>query len=295
MQHLLNLEHVARSCVSAALQCEGRVLAQWFVDRLEHLKRRLHHVRLTLTEEEQPQCDSSEDGWPIAGLVSVGLVHQCLHQRLHQVAVLRAKEDQPQAECGHGAGLHAKRPVEQHRAQRLTQILSTRARVGITQTDGSSQPFESHVAEQVFLDESQRWIDLVTHTSIGQTDGHPRTRLDVWVAAVGVLVHRTQTLIDVPHVQHPDGRHCGRHAVVLVLVQPTRIFNGHKFVFAESDVDECVDEGGGQVLLGRVEHGAGALLLQMRLVHVLGQLRLHHIQLLGEQHEVAVELLAGGQ
>ncbi len=61
-------------------------------------------------------------------------------------------------------------------------------------------------------------------------------------------------------------------------------------------VDESINEAGGEVLPGRVD-GPAAIgrphVVQVRLVDVLGGLRLHDVQLAGQVQEVVVQLRVG--
>ena len=85
--------------------------------------------------------------------------------------------------------------------------------------------------------------------------------------------------------------------MLFVLVEPLVAVLHEELVLSEGGIDEAVDEGRGQVLAGRVHlaaaKGRTRIVVQVRLVNVLGRLGLHDVELAGQCQEVAVEVRVG--
>lgn len=75
--------------------------------------------------------------------------------------------------------------------------------------------------------------------------------------------------------------------MLLILVEPFVAVLHQKFVLAKGSVDESIDEGGGEILTGRIDLSTtkvrARIVIQMRLVDVLWRLRFHDVQLARQQ------------
>mmetsp|Transcript_36083 Transcript_36083/g.62494 ORF Transcript_36083/g.62494 Transcript_36083/m.62494 type:complete len:301 (-) Transcript_36083:657-1559(-) len=138
----------------------------------------------------------------------------------------------------------------------------------------------------------QRGVGLVAHGGGHHAHRQRRARLDVVLARVDELVDLREALLHIPEQDHAQRGRRREHAVVLVLVQPGRVLDGHERVLPVAGVDEGVHKGGRQVRAGAVHLLAVVAaareprrLGQVALVDVLRGLGLHHVQVFGELEE----------
>ena len=129
-------------------------------------------------------------------------------------------------------------------------------------------------------------------------------------------INQRQPPIHIPHGDHPQACRGAHFPMVLVLEYPVRLllppptpsrpplcpFARHRIrlwrnqlVLSKPSVHKRVDEGGGQVMPGRVHHlGVGrAAVDQMGFVDILGQLGVGDAQVTGQLQEVAGQLVVG--